>query len=355
MTAVEEREIVPLKPTSGFAQVTSRLRTWHVLTLVAVAFEFTTSSSYAVYISTLIVFYAIAALGQGLLVGKTGQVALGGAAVMMIGAEVAGIVDATPVGTVFLIPLAAGVLASATAGLVVGVPGLRFKGLYLILATLALQSIASFAAQKYETAHAPGGVSTQGLRLGSVTIQADKLILAVMCLFLVAVLLWIRRIYRGPIGRMLQVIKERDDAAAVFGINVRAWKLWAFVWSSAITGLAGGLMVYFLRAASYQSFDLTIAINLLVMVYIGGAGTIAGPIIGAALITYAPTAVNWVANTVFNAGSSGWMSTNISVIERLIYGLALLLVLLYQPAGINGFWQNTLRRIGALLRRGEVA
>jgi len=336
---------------AGVSAVFARLRTWHVIVAVVLIFELITTNPYAVYLSTLVVIYAIAAAGQGLLIGKTGQVALGGAAVMMIGAEVTGIVDATSAGKVFLLPLAAGVLASALAGLVVGIPGLRFKGLYLILATLALQSIASFAAQRYETAHAPGGVSTMGLRIGSFTIEGDKAILAVMGLFLVAVLVWMHRIYRGPVGRVLQVIKERDDAAAVFGVDVRSWKLWSFVCSSAITGLAGGLLVYFLQAASYQSFTLDLAINLLVMVFVGGAGTIAGPIIGAAFITCAPDVVSRIINIFFDPGSGAWLVTNISVIERMIYGLALLLVLLYQPAGINGLWQNTLRRIGMLVSR----
>jgi len=338
------------------------LRAWHVLTVIAVLFLITTKSSYAVYIATVAVIYAIAALGQALLIGKAGQVALGGAAVMMIGAEVTGALDQTPIGNVFLLPLAGGTLAAAFAGLVVGIPGLRFKGLYLILATLALQAIASYGAQRYETAYAPGGVATDGLRLGSYMISSDKLIIAVMGLFLIAIILFLNRVYRGPSGRILQVISESDEAAAVFGINVRRWKLWAFVTSSAITGLAGGLLVYFLQTASYQSFSLTIAVNLMVMVFLGGSASLAGPILGAVLVTLAPNLVQWVVDLLTSSASSGYLTTNISVIERLIYGLALLVVLLYQPTGIVGLHhsiggrlgRNRLRRASATIKETEV-
>ncbi|MBE7194934.1 MAG: branched-chain amino acid ABC transporter permease [Gordonia polyisoprenivorans] len=327
------------------------LRTWHVLTVAAVLLELITTSSYLVYLSSLMVIYAIAALGQALLIGKAGQVALGGAAVMLIGSEVTGIVAATSAGTVFLVPLACGVAASGVAGLIVGIPGLRFKGLYLILATLALQAIASFAAQQYETDSSPGGVATDGFRLGGFTVSTDKGVLAVLAVFLVAVMLWMRRIYRGPSGRILQVLKERDDAAAVFGIDVRRWKLWAFACSSMITGLAGGLLVCFLQNATYSSFSLQIAINLLVMVFLGGATTLAGPVIGAFVITAAPDLVRDLLGALGFDSSSGWLLTNISSLELLLYGLALLIVLLYQPAGITGAWQTFGRHAAKLITR----
>jgi branched-chain amino acid transport system permease protein len=322
-----------------------RIKTWHVLTIAAVLAELTTTSSYLVYLSSVMVIYAIAALGQGLLIGKAGQVALGGAAVMLIGSEVTGIVAATPAGKVFLIPLAAGTAAAGVAGLIVGIPGLRFKGLYLILATLALQAIASFAAQRYETAHSPGGVGTNGFQLGATIVSNDKLVLALLAVFLVAVLLVMRRIYNGPAGRILQVVKERDDAAAVFGVNVGRWKLWAFACSSMITGLAGGLLVYFLQNATYSSFSLQIGINLLIMVYLGGGATLAGPVLGAIVITAAPDLVRDLLGALgFNA-SSGWLLTNTSTMELALYGAALLVVLLYQPAGLVGAWHTLGRRL----------
>jgi branched-chain amino acid transport system permease protein len=328
----------------------SRLRTWHVLALAAVLFEVGTTSGYYVYLSSLMVIYAIAALGQALLIGKAGQVALGGAAVMLIGSEVTGIVAATSAGDVFLVPLACGVLASGVAGVIVGIPGLRFKGLYLILATLALQAIASFGFQRYETRWSPGGVSTDGFRLGGTTVVADKLILAILGVFLVLVLLIMWRIYRGPYGRILQLIKERDDAAAVFGVDVRAWKLWAFAVSSMITGLAGGLFVTFQENATYSTFTLQIAINLLVMVYVGGSSTLAGPVLGAVVITDLPDLMNKILTGLGLNANSGWLLTNLSSLEYLIYGLALLLVLLYQPSGIVGAWHALGRWLRGLIR-----
>lgn len=301
-----------------------------VLILIALIAD---GSAFYVSVAGAAVVYAIATLGQGILIGKTGQVSLGGAALMAVGAYSAALITRIDAFAAFPVPLLFAALVGAAVGAVVALPGLRFRGLYLLLATLALQYVVVFAAGRLEQRPqflagvvVENGPGSSLLGYGRPFVETS---LAVLILVYVAVKL----AYRGQPGRVLAAIGESEVAAAAMGIDVRRWKVAAFIVSSAVTAVAGALFAYYIGVITSASFDLTLAITILIMTFVGGAGTAGGPIVGAVVVTIFPYLTNNLANRV---GTDTWLGTNMPYLQVVVYGLALTLVLLYARSGLAG-------------------
>jgi branched-chain amino acid transport system permease protein len=304
--------------------------------LVAAAVVLVQSSPLAQYQATLIVIFAVLALSQEWLIGRSGQVSLAAGAMLMLGAFVTARVAQYSFAP-FPVPLIASGVFGAVAGLVVGLPALRFKGIYLVLITLAFQYILSFAAQEYQGNNGVGlTVPVPALFGYSFGPGRPFLFLAIAVLGLT--MLFLHGIYeRGP-GRIWSALRQSPTAATVIGINLVKWRIFAFVGSSALAAVAGSLYSYNAGTVSYDTFTLDLAISVIVMVYIGGAGSMLGSLIGATVITLLPYFLQRLGDAFSNVGNlSSYLTTNGSTIADLIYGLALTGVLLYEPGGIVGF------------------
>lgn len=301
-----------------------------VVALVAVALD---GSDFYLSIAGAAIVYAVAALGQGILIGRTGQVSLGGAALMAVGAYTAALATQNETLAAFPVPIVLAALAGAVVGAIVAVPGLRFKGLYLLLATLALQYVVQFCAQRLEQRPAYlAGVTVKngsGSSLVSAGLPFAETALVILILLYVATKL----AYRGQPGRVLAAIGENEVAAATMGIDVRRWKVAAFIVSSAVTAVAGALFAYYIGVVTSASFDFTLAITILIMTFVGGAATAGGPLIGAVVVTIFPYVTNSLAD---HAGADSWLATNMPFLQVVVYGLALTLVLLYARGGLAG-------------------
>jgi ABC-type branched-subunit amino acid transport system ATPase component len=175
-------------------------------------------------------------------------------------------------------------------------------------------------------------------------------VVAVVCLFLVLVVL--RNLYRHAPGNMWRAIREDPMASGVIGINVEKWRLLAFVGSSAVTALAGSLFAYLIGLVAFSTFTLTLGISLVVMVYLGGIGSPVGVFIGAAAITFLPNGLQDLANLA-PAGSSfsSWLISNQGTDESLVYGTVLIVILLFEPAGLAGIGRNVAGRVVRRVRR----
>jgi branched-chain amino acid transport system permease protein len=159
------------------------------------------------------------------------------------------------------------------------------------------------------------------------------------------ILLALSALYRGVPGRIWNAIRQDEAAASVLGVNVARWKVAAFMGSSALTAVGGSLYAYQSLLTDYNSYSLDLSLALVVMVFIGGVGTMTGPIIGAAVIVLLPLGVSQVANSLSGFSAvSAWLATNEAIIANGAYGLVLLLVLLFERDGIFGL----LRRLGRL-------
>lgn len=291
-------------------------------------------SSFDVYVAGSIAIYGLASAGQGWLMGRAGQVSLGGGALFAVGAFAAAFTTQVHSLAAFPLPLIAAGLAGAVTGAVVAIPGLRFRGVYLLLATLALLYVVQFAGERLQQGNPDylAGISTNP-GPGSSLMAAGRPASVTAAVVLVIGLVVIERLYRTQAGREWAAVKENEIASAAMGIRVRRRKVQAFVGSSVVTAVAGGLFAYYIGLVSYTAFDLNLTLQLVVMVFIGGAAAAIGPVVGAAIVTLLPYFLN---DTVGHLAPAGWYQQNGPFLEQIIYGLALAIILLYARGGLAG-------------------
>ena len=305
-------------------------------------------SEFDVYVAGTIAIYGLASAGQGWLMGRAGQVSLGGGALFAVGAFAAAFTTQVHGLAAFPLPLIAAGLAGAVVGAGVAVPGLRFRGVYLLLATLALLYVVQFVGERLQQNVTYLAGVTMNPGPGSSLMASGKPAAETSVVVLIIGLIVIERLYRTQAGREWASVKENEIASAAMGIRVRPRKVQAFVGSSAVTAVAGGLFAYYIGLVSYTAFDLNLTLQLVVMVFIGGAATAIGPVVGAAIVTLLPYLLN---DTVGHFVQAGWYSQNGPFVEQIIYGLALALILLYARNGLAGLRTVAVR----LLRRKPVA
>ncbi len=292
------------------------------------------------FLSILIPFLilALAAVGLNLLVGYCGQISIGHAAFMSVGAYAAyNLVLRVPQLNFLVVLVLAGLIAAAV-GLLFGIPSLRIKGLYLAVATLAAQFFIDWtmARVKWLTNYASSGsVSTATLEIFSwqvdTPVKKYLFLLAVVTVFTVLA----KNLVRGHIGRTWMAMRDMDVAAEVVGIRPAYAKLTAFAVSSFYVGVAGALWGFvYLGSWEPLAFDITLSLNLLFMIIIGGMGSILGSFFGAFFIVALPILLNhapaWIGITLSTA--------MVSHLESIIFGTLIVFFLVVEPRGLARLW-----------------
>ena len=314
-----------------------------ILMALLVAFAFLVvpflASDY-LFLSMVIPFLilTLAAIGLNLLVGYCGQISIGHAAFMAVGAYAAyNLVLRAPWLNFIVVLVLAGFIAAA-AGMLFGIPSLRIKGLYLAVATLAAQFFADwlFARVKWFTDYShSGSVSTSAVELFGwridTPVEKYLFLLGVLIVFTVIA----KNLTRGHLGRAWMATRDMDVAAEVIGIRPIYAKLTAFGVSSFYCGVAGALWG-FIHLGSWEplAFNLTVSLNLLFMIIIGGMGSILGAYYGAAFIVVLPILLNQVPQ---------WLGVPISTatashLEFMIFGALIVLFLILEPHGLARLW-----------------
>ena len=309
-----------------------------VLVFAFLVMPFVASNYLLLSIIVPFLILTVAAIGLNLLVGYCGQISVGHAAFMAVGAYAAyNLVLRVPQLNFLVVLVLAGVIAAA-AGMVFGIPSLRIKGLYLAVATLAAQFFMDwlFARVKWFTNFAPSGsVSTSAIDLFGWKIETpvDKY------LFLLSVLvvstLVAKNLVRGHIGRAWMAMRDMDVAAEVIGIRPVYAKLTAFAVSSFYCGVAGALWG-FVHLGSWEplAFNINLSFNLLFMIIIGGMGSILGSYFGAFFIVALPVLLNQVP-ALMGIPISTAMASHLEVI---IFGSLIVFFLIAEPNGLARLW-----------------
>ncbi|MEW5879816.1 MAG: branched-chain amino acid ABC transporter permease [Pseudomonadota bacterium] len=280
----------------------------------------------------------IAAIGLNVLVGYCGQISLGHAAFMAVGAYAAYNIAIRAPALNFLVVLVLAGLVAAAVGVVFGVPSLRIKGLYLAVATLAAQFFIDwmFARVKWFTNYSPSGsVSPADVTLfGWVIDQPVEKYWFVLGV-LVVVTLVAKNLVRSHIGRSWMAIRDMDVAASVIGIRPMHAKLTAFAVSAFFAGVAGALWGFVhLGAWEPLAFNINLSFNLLFMIIIGGMGSILGSYFGAFFIVVLPLLLNQIP-IWFGIPLSTAM---ISHLEFMIFGALIVFFLIAEPHGLARLW-----------------
>jgi len=273
---------------------------------------------YLIFLSTLVAINAVVAIGLNLLSGYTNQLSFGHAGFLAIGAYVAALVTIhIPALPVPVTLLAAG-LATGLVGLALGIPCLRLEGLYLAMATLAFGFVVTEAIANLDgLTRGNDGLRVPLARLGPWALDTDVaryyLVVAVAAALIVAAL----NVAATRTGRAFLAIRTSEIAAQASGINAAAYKTIAFVLSAFYTGVAGGLFAFVVGFLSPDAFDVFLSVDFLVMIILGGLGSVLGSVAGAAIVT------------VLNDSLAGFQA-----FRPLIFGAIMIVCMLFMPGGL---------------------
>ena len=317
--------------------------------LVLCALYFTTfQSQINMYTYNLCLLAALGSLALNLLMGTVGQASIGNAAFLAVGAYATALFDRAGVPMPLDIVFAS--LAAGVVGILVGFPALRIRGIYLVLATLAAYFIVVYVATVYES-DAVGAAGFQiNVIFGTQSLtQLQRSWIWLMTAILVALLVGLRCLDRGRLGRAWRYVRDHEIAASAVGINVARYKLGAFALSSVILGAEGSLLVHFTGALTIDAFPLSLSISYVAMVLIGGLDSMLGALIGAGLVTALPVLVPQIVSSWSGSTTSSDFGANLATV---IYGLLIIFFMTRSPRGLAGWLHTLWRKVLSLRSRG---
>ncbi len=289
----------------------------------------------AYYLSQLVLIgiYVVAGAGLMLLCGYCGQISLGHSAFFAVGAFAVVVLEKH--GVPFPAALAgAGLLATAV-GIAVGVPALRLSGMYLAIATLAAAFIVNEAIVRWESVTGgASGLAVPKIRIGDFVADSEtKLYYIVLAVALLAMLA-LRNILRAPLGLAMMAIRDSETAAQSMGVPLMRVKLAAFGISALLTGIGGALYAHKIQFIDPDQFSILLSIEFLVMIFIGGIGSMHGVVLGAVFIIALPQGV---------AVAKDYLPPAIaqqSGLQAAVYAVILLAFILAEPSGLYGMWRK---------------
>jgi len=301
-----------------------------------------TLHEYYLSILNLIFIAIVGALGLNIIVGYAGQISIGHGAFMSVGAYTAANL-AVHLGLPFWLTLPAGGLMAAVIGVVVGMPSLRIKGLYLAIATLAGQLIIEWTINHTPAISGGAQASIQVGRpaLGGFVFDSQGRLYFFLLFFAALAIVATLNLARSRIGRAFIAVRDQDIAAEIIGINIFRYKLLAFAISSFYAGVCGVLYTYYFGIANYEAFQLIVSIDYLAMIIIGGLGSVLGSIFGAIFVTLLPIALRLLLEDVGSLFFSEAELANVISGTRLaVFGGLIIIFLVLEPEGLNRLWRN---------------
>jgi len=306
-----------------FNKIYEKTRIW-ILLLIAAILPLTGLSNYWLHVLNIGGIFAICTLSLNLLTGCTGLFSVGHIAFYGIGSYTAAVLN-TRFEVPFLIAVLSGGLLAMVFGIILGIPSLRLKGLYLAICTLAFGEIAYRVFLNWEvvTNGSRGilGIKAPILNLGfmEINFKSYDTYYYIVLIFLVLMVIFMKNIIHSRIGRALLSIRESEIAAQALGVNVVKYKIIAFATSAFFAGIAGALYAYEVHFISPESFISTESTSVLAMMVVGGIGSIPGSIAGAFVLTMIPELLR-------AAGD----------IRLVLYGAAIVAIIIFAPKGLGG-------------------
>jgi branched-chain amino acid transport system permease protein len=291
-----------------------------------------TGGDYVAYMLNLVFINIIAAVGLNILTGFTGLISLGHAAFMAIGAYTSCILT-VKYGTPFWLALPISGALTGLIGFVVGLPSLRLTGIYLALGTMAFGFVTDEIILQWQSlTGGADGLSCVPPTIFGLTFDSYRKYFFITFTSLAILLLAAKNMLRGDFGRTLMAIRESETAAETMGINLGLYKALAFTISAIYAGLAGSLYAHFILFISVDNFTLLHSIGYIVMIVVGGLGSITGSVIGAVFITLLPEIISFTKDYLPSA-----IKTVFSL-QAAVYGIILMLFVILQPTGFYGLW-----------------
>jgi branched-chain amino acid transport system permease protein len=280
---------------------------------------------------TFVLIYSVVGLGLMLLAGFTGLFSLGHAAFLGVGAYTQAAL--TQAGVPFPIALLAAGLLSAAVGMVVGLPALRVKGIYLGIATLAFGFIAEEVFARWESVTGGNaGTHLKAPNLFGWKLDSGEEFYALCLVVTVLATLGVLNLLRSPTGRAFVAIRDSEISAQSMGIHLARYKTTSFALSAALAGIGGALYAHKLQFISPEQFNIVQSIDLLLMVVIGGLGSVHGAFLGAIFLITMPQVISLGKDYLPAAIGQA------PGLQGLVYGLVLIAFVLFEPMGLYGRW-----------------
>jgi branched-chain amino acid transport system permease protein len=297
-------------------------------------------SDYLLAIACIVGIHLVATLGLNLTTGNAGLISLAHAAFLGVGCYTVSWLARQ--GAPFFLALPAAGALAALLGVVVGLPSLRVKGLYLAIATLAAHFVLTFVFREWDAV--TGGVAGTNIpraNLFGYELKGDRanFYLIFGCAFVLA--LAARNLARTHHGRAFVAVRDRDISAEILGVNLLRTKLMAFGLGAFYAGVAGGLLGYFYGSITPEYFVLGLAVFYLAAIIVGGLGTVLGSILGAVFMTFVPEVLRLVAHA--SSQSFPGVAELLLPMGQVVFGLLIIGFLIFEPHGLAAVWSRVRR------------
>ena len=323
-----------------------------LLAILAIAFVGIPLFSSNYWLTALLIpflVFSLASLGLNILTGYAGQLSLGTAAFMAVGAVAAYNFQLRIPGIPILLSFVLGGGTAALVGILFGLPSLRIKGFYLAVATLAAQFFIPWLVTKvgwFSNYSASGVITAQPIVIFGMALDTpQEKYLLVLCIVALMALL-AKNLVRSRIGRAWMAVRDMDVAAEVIGIRILRTKLIAFGVSSFYCGVAGALYAFaYLGSVEPDGFNLDLSFRILFMVIVGGVGSILGSFLGAAFITLMPILLEVLLTAGSHAFNLNLEPGVTSMMQLLVFGALIIFFLIVEPHGLARLWQITKEKL----------
>ena len=322
---------------------------WFIVLVASLAIFPFLAPNYYIYMANYMAINVIVTVGLNILVGYTGQISLGHAGFFAIGAYMT-VLSMTTLHLPFLPALLLAALIAAFFGFILGLPALRLEGPYLAIATLGFGMAITQVIGRWKVFGGRMGVEAPSLNIlpfGTYILESDfqRYFLFIP---ITVLLIWAaRNLMKTKVGRAFIAIRDSDIAAETMGVNLVYYKTLAFAVSAFYTGVAGGLMAFLLGFINPSSFNFILSIYFLAFVIVGGLGSIFGSIMGGVVMTWLLLELHKVQElpyigTVLISFSENYMNlAGLPNIASIIFGLIIILLVVFEPLGLFGFWIRT--------------
>ncbi len=319
---------------------------WFIMLLASLAIFPLLVPNYYIYMVNYMAINVIVTVGLNILVGYTGQISLGHAGFFAIGAY-STVLLMINLHFPFLLALVLGALIAAFFGFILGLPALRLEGPYLAIATLGFGMAITQVIGRWQLFGGRMGLEAPKLSLGSYVMNSDRALYFLIIPITFFLVMAARNLMKTRVGRAFIAIRDSDIAAETMGVNLTLYKTLAFAVSAFYTGIAGGLMAFVLGFINPSSFNFILSIYFLAFVIVGGLGSIFGSIMGGVVMTWLMLVLDKVQELPYLGEalvsfSEKWMNAaGLPNVASIIFGLIIILLVVFEPLGLYGFWIRT--------------
>jgi branched-chain amino acid transport system permease protein len=319
-------------------------KSWLIMLLLMVVGFPIISDRYSCYIAALAVAAVIGSVGLNILTGYAGQISIGHGAFVAIGAYSYAIL-ASKLWIPFWLAIPLAGVVSGIFGIIIGLPALRLRGLYLAMATVAFHLIIDQVIMFWESLTGGyQGLDVPTASLAGYPLKSEMSIYFIALVFAFILVIGAINMNRSKIGRAFRAVRDRDLAAEAIGISIVKYKMLAFFISSVYAGIAGALTAICLGRISPFDFNFILSVVYISMIIVGGLSSILGSILGGIVITLLPFGLSSISDLI--QPYYPLITTRFGDVKTLAYGLVIVIFLIWEPEGLAGKWRRIVNYFG---------